>query len=177
MPDHRVWSSGGKLLLLLERARCPAADQEAQEDEQIARRYQRRNRVWITAQVDGGENRSLGWGPEIGIQLDRDAGGGWFASLRALEGSDIRARYRGEERFVVTNKSNVSDVHQGDPAQVRDPEGGRHDLILRRYRSKPKERKGKVVVKPEEAKQGSELGERLEGKDRPEEPPPTELVG
>jgi hypothetical protein len=142
----------------------------------IARRYQRRNRVWITAQVDGGENRPLGWGPEIGIQLDREEGG-WFASLRPLEGADIRARYRGAERFVVTSKSNVRDVHQGDPAPVRDPEGGRHDLILRRYRSKPRERKGVVAPRPEEAKQGSELGDRIEGKDRPEEPPPPELVG
>jgi hypothetical protein len=142
----------------------------------IARRYQRRNRVWITAQVDGGENRPLGWGPEIGIQLDREEGG-WFASLRALEGAEIRARYRGAERFIVTSKSTVRDVHQGDPAQVRDVEGGRHELILRRYRSKPKERKAAAAPAPEEAKQGSELGERLEGKDRPEEPPPTELVG
>jgi hypothetical protein len=145
----------------------------------IARRYQRRNRVWITAQVDGGENRPLGWGPEIGIQLDRDDRGGWLASLRALEGSDIRARYRGSGRFVVQSKSNVSDVHQGDPAQVRDPEGGRHALILRRYRSKPKEKK--AVPKPADAKQGSELGDRLEGKDqaKPAEPPPAkdELVG
>jgi hypothetical protein len=143
----------------------------------MARRYQRRNRVWITAQVDGGENRSLGWGPEIGIQLDRDERGGWLASLRSLEGSDIRARYRGEERFVVQSKSNVSDVHQGDPAQVRDADGGRHELILRRYRSKPKERKSGAApaVDP---KQVAELGERLEGKDTPEPPPEqNQLVG
>ena len=69
----------------------------------VARRYAR-NRVWITAQVDGGENRPLGWGPEIGIRLEQDDDG-WFASLRPFEGSEIRARYRGSERFIVASKA------------------------------------------------------------------------
>ena len=76
---------------------------------------------------------------------------------------------------VRRSKSNVADVHQGDPAQVRDPEGGRHDLILRRYRSKPKERKVAATKAPADSKQASELDERLVGKDKPE--PPPDIVG
>ena len=137
------------------------------------RRYSRRNRVWITAQVDGGANRPLGWGPEVGIRIDRDDGG-WFATLRPYEGSDIKAQYQGSERFLVTSKAGIRDVHQGDPAPVRDHDGVLHELILRRYRQKPQER---VAPAPAEAKQGSQLGERLEGKDT--EPPPEniDLVG
>ena len=53
------------------------------------RRYQRRNRVWVTAQVDGGENRPLGWGPEIGVRLIEEEAG-WFA--RRARGRGDRAR-------------------------------------------------------------------------------------
>jgi hypothetical protein len=137
-------------------------------------RYRRRNRVWITAQVDGGANTPLGWGPEIGIQLEQgDAG--WFAALRPAEGSDITARYRGDERFVVTSKAGIRDVHQGDPAPVRDETGGLHELILRRYRQRPKER---VLAPPapKDVAPGDDLGERLEGKER-EAPPESDLVG
>jgi hypothetical protein len=139
----------------------------------ISRRYARRNRVWITAQVDGGENRPLGWGPEIGIRLDRDEAG-WFAALRPFEGSEIKAQYRGSERFLVQSKAGMRDVHQGDPAPVRDENGALHELILRRYRQKPKERA--AVPAPPDPK-AAELGERLEGKE-PQAPPETDqLVG
>jgi hypothetical protein len=139
----------------------------------IARQYGRRNRVWVTAQVDGGENRPLGWGPDLGIRLDRDEGG-WFAALRPFEGSDIKAQYRGSSRFLVQSKAGIRDVHQGDPAPVRDPEGGLHELILRRYRQRPKERAGTPANPDPKA---GELGQRLEGKE-PEAPPETDqLVG
>jgi hypothetical protein len=139
----------------------------------IARRYGRRNRVWVTAQVDGGENRPLGWGPDLGIRLDRDEGG-WFAALRPFEGSEIKAQYRGSSRFLVQSKAGIRDVHQGDPAPVRDEEGGLHELILRRYRQRPKDR-GATPPKPDP--KAGELGQRLEGKE-PEAPPETDqLVG
>ncbi|HET9850960.1 MAG TPA: fibronectin type III domain-containing protein [Candidatus Limnocylindrales bacterium] len=139
----------------------------------IARRYARRNRVWVTAQVDGGENRPLGWGPDIGIRLDRDEGG-WFAALRPFEGSEIKAQYRGSSRFLVQSKAGIRDVHQGDPAPVRDEEGSLHELILRRYRQRPKDR---VVIPAKPDPKAGELGQRLEGKE-PEAPPETDqLVG
>ena len=137
------------------------------------RRYSRRNRVWVTAQVDGGANRPLGWGPEIGIHIDHDDGG-WFASIRPYETSEIKAQYRGSERFLVTSKAGIKDVHQGDPAPVRDEEGKLHELILRRYRQKPQER---ATPAPADTKQGSELGERLEGKDDAPPPEKIDLVG
>jgi hypothetical protein len=140
----------------------------------IARRYQRRNRVWITAQVDGGSNRPLGWGPEIGIRLERDDEG-WFASLRPFESSDIKARYRGAGRFVVTWKSSIHDVHQGDPARVRDEQGTLHELILRRYRQRPKERVA-APPPPKDVAPSEDLGERLEGREPPP-PPESDLVG
>lgn len=140
----------------------------------VARRYQRRNRVWITAQVDGGANRPLGWGPEIGIGLERDDEG-WFATLRPFEGSDIKARYRGAGRFVVTSRSHINDVHQGDPARVRDEQGILHELILRRYRQRPKERAA-APPPPKGVAPSEDLGERLEGRELPP-PPESDLVG
>ena len=137
-------------------------------------RYRRRNRVWITAQVDGGANTPLGWGPEIGIRLERGEEG-WFASLRPFEGSEITARYRGDERFVVQSKAGIRDVHQGDPAQVRDEAGTLHELILRRYRQKPKERAA-APPPPKDVAPGEDIGERLEGKE-PTPPPESDLVG
>ena len=106
----------------------------------VAQRYKRRSRVWITAQVDGRENRPLGWGPELGIRLVKDEVG-WFATaLPPDETSGVRVRYASENRFVVTAGSRVATVHQGDPTPVRDDTGAMHQVILRRYRDKPNDR-------------------------------------
>ena len=137
-------------------------------------RYRRRNRVWVTAQVDGGANTPLGWGPDIGIRLDRGEEG-WFAALQPYEQSEIKARYRGDERFVVTSKAGIRDVHQGDPAPVRDEAGAIHELILRRYRQRPKERAA-APPPPKDVAPSEGLGERLEGKE-PTPPPESDLVG
>lgn len=101
-------------------------------------RFKNRNRVWIAAQVDGGENRQLGWGPEIGIRLElTDAV--WLPMPGPYEGADIRVRYRGEGQFVVQSRAGTRDVHQGDPATVRDESGFTHLLTLRRYRGRPRQ--------------------------------------
>jgi hypothetical protein len=148
-----------------------------------ARRYLWRNRVWITAQIDGGENRSLGWGPEVGVRLQREEGS-WFALLEPFEGSKIRVRYRGAARFIVNGGVGIKDVHQGDPAPVRDNEGNIHQIIIRKYRTKPRDRvsPGRTAKSPEaprpataaEAEETEELTARIEGRDddRPAPPPP-----
>ena len=105
----------------------------------VAQRYRRRNRAWITAQVDGGENRPLGWGPELGIRLAQDDGG-WFAAPLPPEGAAVRVRYRGENRFVVTTGSRAVDIHQGDATSVKDDAGEIHRVTLRRYRDRPRDR-------------------------------------
>lgn len=102
----------------------------------FARRYRRRNLTWVTAQVDGGENRPLGWGPELGIRLVQDETG-WFATPVPPESAAVRVRYRGENRFVITAGARVVDVHQGDAASVRDDAGAMHTVTLRRYRDQP----------------------------------------
>ena len=102
----------------------------------VARRYRTRSRVWVTAQVDGGPNRPLGWGPELGVGLDRDDDG-WYAAPRPLAGAPIKIRYRGNNRFVVQSPAGTRDVHQGDVAPVRIGTGDIHQLILRRYRQRP----------------------------------------
>jgi hypothetical protein len=86
--------------------------------------------------VDGGENRPLGWGPELGIRLVEDEGG-WFAKPMPPESAAVRVRYRGENRFVVTAGTRIVDVHQGDATSVRDEAGSLHQVILRRYRDQP----------------------------------------
>jgi hypothetical protein len=126
----------------------------------VARRYARRNRVWITAQVDGGANRPLGWGPKLGIGLDRDDAG-WYAAQRPLDGAPIRIRYRGNNRFVVQSPAGIRDVHQGDPLLVREGTGASHQLILRRYDRRPREAPAKPSA-PDQAGVTA-LGARLDG--------------
>jgi hypothetical protein len=101
--------------------------------------YRRRSRVWITAQVDGGENRALGWGPELGIKLV-DEGAAWYAVPLPAEGAAVRVRFERENRFVVTTGTRVARVHQGDPTPIRDDAGAIHQVILRRYRDRPNDR-------------------------------------
>ncbi|MEO8273363.1 MAG: fibronectin type III domain-containing protein [Chloroflexota bacterium] len=137
----------------------------------VARRYARRNRVWITAQVDGGENRPLGWGPELGIELERDDDG-WFAAPRPAPGSKLQVRYAGRQRFAVGVGSSIRDVHQGDPTSVRDAEGTVHQLILRKYGARPREATRTAAATPADPKAAAELGTRLDGKG--DDPPPSE---
>ena len=96
------------------------------------RLYAGRNRVWVTAQVDGGANRPLGWGPQLGVGLDKDEEG-WYAAQRPVKEAPIQVRYQGNNRFQVQSAAGVRDVHQGDPATVREGTGETHQLILRRY--------------------------------------------
>jgi hypothetical protein len=103
-----------------------------------ARLYARRNRVWVSAQVDGGPDRPVGWGPRLGIGLDRDDAG-WYAAERPLDGATIRVRYEGKNRFMVQSPAGIRNVHQGDPAPVREGTGETHQLILRRHPSPPRE--------------------------------------
>lgn len=129
----------------------------------FARRYRRRNRVWITAQVDGGENRPLGWGPELGIRLVQDEAG-WSAAALPPDRAAVRVRFERGNRFMVTAGSRVVHVHQGDPAPVRDESGGFHQLILRRYRDRPDDRRKAARSGPDSA--GSfALAARLPGRE------------
>lgn len=117
-----IWvAAGGGLLAILAAALV------------LARLYARRNRVWVTAQVDGGANQPLGWGPRLGIGLDRDDAG-WYAARRPLNRAPIQARYQGNNRFLVRSAAGSRDVHQGDPVTVREGDGESHQLILRLYR-------------------------------------------
>jgi hypothetical protein len=138
----------------------------------FAQRYKRRARVWITAQVDGGENRPLGWGPELGIRLLEDEEG-WYAAPLPPEGAAVRVRYRGENRFFVTVGTRIVDVHQGDATSVRDEAGELHKVILRRYRDQPgKFRAGQARAAADVGKPGRFRGGRARPAtdvDKPEE--------
>ena len=149
------------------------------------RQYQRRNRAWITAQVDGGVNRPLGWGPELGVRLVEDETG-WSATPLPPEGAAVRVRYEGENRFAVTMGTRIVHVHQGDPSSVKDDSGTFHQIILRRYRDKPNDR---AIPRAADSAGSTALGDRLRGSEGeaataeptkpielpgPAEPPPTE---
>ena len=125
-----------------------------------ARTYIRRNRIWVTAQVDGGVNRSLGWGHEHGIGLDSDDTG-WFASPRPIGEAPIRIRYKGKNRFIVQSAVGIRDVHQGDPAPVRVGAGEVHQLTVRLYPKQPRE----VTATPRapDPGRGSALAARIDG--------------
>jgi Fibronectin type III domain len=126
------------------------------------RRYAARRRIWVTAQVDGGANRSLGWGHEHGLGLDHDDAG-WHANARPLDTAPIRIRYTGKNRFFVQSAAGIRDVHQGDPAPVRDGTGDIHHLTIRLYRKPPREVTATPRA-PDEAS-GNALGARLDGGD------------
>jgi Fibronectin type III domain. len=127
----------------------------------VVPQYRRRSRVWVTAQVDGGENRPLGWGPELGIRLVEDEAG-WFATALPPEGAAVRVRFERDNRFMVTSGTRIVHVHQGDPTPVRDEGGTLHQVILRRYRDRPNDRKA-APAGPDSAGSSS-LGARLPGR-------------
>jgi Fibronectin type III domain len=138
-----------------------------------SRLYARRNRVWVTAQVDGGANRPLGWGPRLGIGLEADEDG-WFAAPRPRKRAQIHARYLGNNRFLVESAAGTRDVHQGDPASVREEGGEPHQLILRLYRRRLGEEAPHRPA-PAPAPRASDAGAdaivaRLEGGEAPEPP-------
>ena len=124
--------------------------------------YARRSRIWVTAQVDGGVNRSLGWGHAHGLGLEQDDQG-WFASSRPLDTAPIRIRYQGNNRFLVQSSAGIRDVHQGDPAPVRVGNGEFHQLIVRLYPKKPREVTAKRRA-PDVAR-GNALAARIDGAD------------
>jgi hypothetical protein len=126
------------------------------------RAYVRRSRIWVTAQVDGGANRSLGWGHEHGLGLDRNDDG-WYVTSRPIGTAPIRIRYQGNNRFLVQSAAGIRDVHQGDPAAVRDHAGDIHSLTVRLYRKKPREVRATPRA-PADA-DANALGTRLDGGD------------
>lgn len=134
------------------------------------RAYLRRSRIWVTAQVDGGANRSLGWGHAHGLGLERDESG-WYVSSRPIDTAPIRIRYTGKNRFLVQSSAGVRDVHQGDPAAVRDSAGDIHSLTVRLYRKRPREASA-PPPRPPDAAGVDALGARLDGGEAG--PPPDE---
>jgi hypothetical protein len=125
------------------------------------RLYAQRTRIWVTAQVDGGANRSLGWGHEHGLSLEQDETG-WYASARPLGDAPIRIKYAGKNRFVVNSTAGTRNVHQGDPAPVREGTGATHQLIVRLYRKQPREATATPTPPPDPASVNA-LGARLDG--------------
>ena len=129
----------------------------------VRRLYARRNRVWVTAQVDGGPNRPLGWGPRLGVGLDQDDDGWYATQRRPAKAAPIQVRYQGNNRFLVQSAAGVRDVHQGDPASVREGNGETHQLILRRYaRRLNEDAPTQRAPAPPDAR-GQEVAARIEG--------------
>jgi hypothetical protein len=123
------------------------------------RRSVSRSRMWITVQVDGGANQSLGWGQEHGVGLERGPEG-WFARRRPIGSAPIRIRYDGKNRFVVDSAAGIRSVHQGDPALVREGTEETHQLIVRLYRQPPRVATAKPT--PRDEKGGGLLETRID---------------
>jgi hypothetical protein len=131
----------------------------------IARRiYLSRTRIWVSAQVDGGTNRPIGWGREHGLGLDHDEAG-WYASPRPLDTAPIRIQYVGKNRFSVQSPAGIRNVHQGDPAPVREGTGDLHQLIIRLYRKEPREMTEPQRPRPPDDASGHALAARIDGGD------------
>ena len=136
------------------------------------RRHAQRTRIWVTTQVDGGTNRSLGWGHEHGLGLEQDETG-WYASSRPLDTAPIRIKYIGNNRFFVQSLVGMRDVHQGDPSPVREGTGDVHQLTVRLYKKPPRERA--ATPRPPDAA-GHALGARLDGVEKAS-PPEDPMIG
>jgi hypothetical protein len=139
----------------------------------FARRAADRRRIWVTAQVDGGINHSLGWGWQHGVGLVRDDEG-LRVSARPIDSAPIKIRYRGNNRFLVESSFGLRDVHQGDPAPVREGDaGGIHQLTVRLYRKQPREA-ARSSPPPAALNDpaANALAARLDGGDTPSAPTP-----
>jgi hypothetical protein len=102
----------------------------------IAALYRDRTRGYVVAVVDVVHTANLGYGSKLGLRFVRDQPNGvvtGIASDRSRR-ADLRVRLRGGDQFEVIDRTASHVTTSGQPVVVVDPLGGRHQVILRRFR-------------------------------------------
>jgi hypothetical protein len=97
--------------------------------------YRSRARGYVVAVVDVVHTANLGRGSKLGIGFVRNEPRGPVTGIIAdRSGSaDIRIRYRGGDRFEVTDRVGRHAATSGEPVVARDALGVPHAIVLRRF--------------------------------------------
>jgi hypothetical protein len=97
--------------------------------------YRNRARGHVVAVVDFVHTANLGHGTRLGIGFVHDRPGGPVTGIVAdrSRSADMRIRYRGGDRFEVTDRVGRHAAVSGQPVITVDPQGVRHEVILTRF--------------------------------------------
>jgi len=98
--------------------------------------YRDRTRGYVVAVVDVVHTANLGYGSRLGIGFVRAQPRGQVTGIVSdrSRGTDVRIRYRGGDRFEVTDRVDRYVATSGQPVITVDSLGARHQVILRRFR-------------------------------------------
>lgn len=99
--------------------------------------YRDRTRGYVVAVVDVVHTANLGHGSRLGIGFVRARPGGPVTGIVAdrSRSADVRIRYRGGDRFEVTDRVDRYVAMSGEPVITIDSRGVRHEVILRGFRT------------------------------------------
>jgi hypothetical protein len=97
--------------------------------------YRDRARGHVVAVVDFVHTANLGHGSRLGIGFVHDRPGGPVTGIVAdrSRSADVRIRYRGSDRFEVTDRVGRHVAISGQPVSAVDSRGVRHEVILTRF--------------------------------------------
>jgi hypothetical protein len=98
--------------------------------------YRDRNRGYVVAVVDVIHTANLGYGSRLGLRFVRAQERGVVTGIVSdrSRGAEVRIRHRGGDQFEVTDRASRYTVASGQPVMTVDSMGGRHQVILQRFR-------------------------------------------
>src|SRR3990170_2621580 len=99
--------------------------------------YRDRTRGYVVAVVDVVHTANLGYGSRLGIGFVRARPRGPVTGIVAdrSRSAEVRIRYRGGDRFEVTDKVDRYVAMSGQPVITIDSLGVRHEVVLRGFRT------------------------------------------
>jgi len=97
--------------------------------------YRSRTRGYVVAVVDGVHSTNLGYGSSLGIRFVRAGQRGPVTGIVSdrSRNAELRIRYRGGDRFEVTDRIKRHVAMSGEPVITTDALGGRHSVVLRSF--------------------------------------------
>ena len=99
--------------------------------------YRERTRGYVVAVVDVVHTANLGYGSRLGIGFVRARPRGPVTGIVAdrSRSAEVRVRYRGGDRFEVTDRVDRYVAMSGQPVITIDSLGVRHEVVLRGFRT------------------------------------------
>jgi hypothetical protein len=97
--------------------------------------YRKRTREYVVAVVDGVHTANLGYGSTLGIGFVRSGPSGPVTGIVGdrRPNADVRIRYRGGGRFVVTDGVDRHTTTAGEGVVITDSWGVRHEVVVRAF--------------------------------------------